>query len=146
MGTRWHGKLVLCERLQLQKVLCILPRWMRLWKSEYQYLGVINVSPMRFQGYLDYKHTPVPLPLLRKWDKLLMRHSPNTGLIVFVYCLILVVLQLWTCPDTIMTNFTLDFRSTAQVINPASGAWFIPNITSTAQVVPSIALQCRTMA
>ena len=39
----------------------------------------------------------------------------------------------------------LDCRSTGRVINPASGAWFIPKFITLAQVVPwaSTALQCR---
>ena len=43
-GYQVERKLVLCEWLQLQKTRCILNREMRLWKSEFQYLGVNNVK------------------------------------------------------------------------------------------------------
>ena len=39
MGTRWNERTILCEWLQLQKMRCTLPREMRLYKSEFQYLG-----------------------------------------------------------------------------------------------------------
>ena len=38
-GYQVEQKLVVCEWFQLQKMCCILPREMRLWKSEFQYYG-----------------------------------------------------------------------------------------------------------
>ena len=39
---------------------------MRLWKSDSQYLRVINVkSAESVAENLDYKHTPVPLALMK---------------------------------------------------------------------------------
>ena len=43
-GYQVERKLILCECLQLQKMYCILPREMILCKSEFQYLGVIDVK------------------------------------------------------------------------------------------------------
>ena len=56
LGTRWNEKLVLCEWLQLQKMRC-RPREMRLWKSEFRHLGVINVKSAKHGNIImDYKH------------------------------------------------------------------------------------------
>ena len=46
-----------------RKFSCILPREMRLWKSEFHCLGVINVKVRwPYWGCLDYNHAPLPLP------------------------------------------------------------------------------------
>ena len=69
-GYQVERKLILCEWLQLQKLLCTLPRKMRLWKSELQYLGVINVkSAEPTLGYVDNKHAPLPISINR-WKQL----------------------------------------------------------------------------
>ena len=62
MGTRWNEKLVMCEWLQLQNICCILPRGMRLWKTEFQYLGVID-SKSDQPSEISVKWTHLPLHL-----------------------------------------------------------------------------------
>ena len=50
MGTRWNENLYCVNGYSCRKLRCVVPREMRLWTREFQYLGVINVILWIYTG------------------------------------------------------------------------------------------------